>query len=239
MKKLFLSLLIVSGIHVYAQNDAVINDAKVQKRSLAGSFSAISVTDGVELYLTQGNEESIAISASDEKYLERYKTEVSNGTLNIYYDNKGVNWTGNDRRRLKAYVSFKALEKLHASGGAQVKMKSILKSDKLEYIFTSGSQFNGEVDINKMDVSQNSGAQIDITGKADNIKIDVSSGAIFKGYDLVSDFCEAKASSGGAVRVSVNKELTVRASSGGGIRYKGNGVIKDMDVSSGGSVKKG
>ena len=239
MKRIFLSLVVLLSLHVFAQNDQVINDANVQKRTLSGTFSSISVTDGIELYLTQGDEESIAISASDDKYLERYKTEVDNGTLKIYYDNKGVNWTGNEKRKLKAYVSFKTLQKLHGSGGANVKMKSKLNSDKMEYTFTSGSRFTGEVNVNQMDVVQNSGADIKITGKADNLKVDVSSGAIFKGYELTVDYCDAKATSGGAVRINVNKELTVKANSGGGIRYKGTGVIKDMNVNSGGNVKKG
>ena len=239
MKKLLLSLVVLVSLQAFAQNDEVINDANAEKRKLSGSFSTISVTDGIELYLTQGNEESIAVSASDSKYMERYRTEVDNGTLRIYYDNKGVNWTGNEKRRLKAYVSFKTLEKLHASGGANVKMKSTLKGDKLEYTFTSGSRFSGEVDVDQMDVAQNSGAEIEITGKASNLKVDVSSGTIFKGYDLSVDYCDAKATSGGGVRVNVNKELSVKANSGGGIRYKGAGVIKDMNVSSGGNVKKG
>ena len=239
MKRLLFSLVVLFSLQAFAQNDEVINDANAEKRTLSGSFTSISVTDGVELYLTQGNEESIAISASDPKYLERYKTEVDNGTLRIYYDNKGVNWTGNEKRKLKAYISFKTLEKLHGSGGANVKMKSILTSNKMEYIFTSGSRFSGQVNIGEMDVSENSGADVDVTGKATNLKVDVSSGAIFKGYDLVVDYCDAKASSGGGVRVNINKELTVKASSGGGIRYKGNGVIKDMNISSGGNVKKG
>ena len=94
------------------------------------------------------------------------------------------------------------------------------------------------MDIQQFDVVQNSGASIDITGIAGNLKVEVSSGAVFKGYDLATDFCDAKATSGGSVRINVNKELTVRAHSGGGIRYKGNGVIKDMNVNSGGNVKK-
>ncbi len=239
MKKLLFSLSVLLSLQSFAQSDAIINDANAQKRTIPGSFNAISVTDGIELFLTQGNEESLAVSASDSKYLERYKTEITDGTLRIYYDNKGVNWTGNEKRKLKAYVSFKMLEKLHGSGGAQVTMKSILKADKMEYIFTSGSGFEGEVNINQMDVSQNSGAEIDITGRAENLKVDVSSGALFKGYELAVDFCDAKASSGAGVRINVNKELTVKANSGGGIRYRGKGVIKDMNVSSGGIVKKG
>ncbi|MEO6549208.1 MAG: head GIN domain-containing protein [Ferruginibacter sp.] len=239
MKRLFVFFFIVSALSSYAQNDAVINDPNAQKRTLSSTFSTISVTDGVVLYLTQGKDESIAISASDPKYLERYKTEVENGVLRIYYDNKGVNWTGNEKRKLKAYVSFKALEKLNASGGAQVIMKSIITGDKMEYTFTSGSRFTGDVNIGQLDVAQNSGSFIEMNGKAGTLKVEASSGAMFKGYELETDYCEAKATSGGGVRVNVNKELSVKANSGGGIHYKGNGVIKDMNVNSGGIVKKG
>ncbi|MBC7887165.1 MAG: DUF2807 domain-containing protein [Ferruginibacter sp.] len=239
MKSILIFLFAVASLVSFAQNDAVINDPNAQKRILKESFSTISVTDGVDLYLTQGNAESIAISASDPKYLERYKTEVNNGVLKIYYDNKGINWTGNEKRNLKAYVSFKSLEKLNGSGGAHVIMKSVLAADKMEYTFTSGSGFTGAVNINHLDIAQNSGASIEISGKAAKLVVDVSSGAVFKGYELATDFCEAKASSGGSVRINVNKELSVKANSGGGIHYKGNGVVKDMNVNSGGIVKKG
>ncbi|MEO6733371.1 MAG: head GIN domain-containing protein [Ferruginibacter sp.] len=239
MKRLLFSLFIVAGLTSFAQNESVIKDANAQKRTLKESFSSISVTDGVDLYLTRGNEESIAVSAADPKYMERYKTEVDNGVLKIYYDNKGINWTGNEKRNLKAYVSYKMLQKLNASGGAQVTMKSVLDADKMECTFTSGSRFTGEVNIKELDIAQNSGALMEMNGKASNLKIDISSGAQFKGYELAADYCEAKATSAGVVRINVNKELSVRANSGGGVHYKGSGVIKDMNVNSGGIVKKG
>ena len=239
MKKIITLITILLSTYCFAQNSTVINDPNVEKRSLDASFTSISVTDGVSLYLTQGTEESIAISASDQKYIERYKTEVVNGELKIYYDNKGINWTGNEKRNLKAYVSFKMLEKLHASGGSLVTTKSLIKVDKATYTFTSGSKFTGEVNIDELNIIENSGAGIEINGKVDKLNVQVSSGAVFNGYQLVTDYCDAKATSAGGVRITVNKELIVKANSGGGVHYKGKGVIKDMNVSSGGIVKKG
>jgi Putative auto-transporter adhesin, head GIN domain len=238
MKKLFLSLITLITLSAFAQEKTVINDANAQKRNLSGSFTGISVSDGVDLYLTQGNEKSVAVSASDEKFMERFKTEVEDGTLKIYYDNKGINWSVNDRRKLKAYVSFKTLEKLHASGGADVRIQGSLDAENLEMKFTSGSSFNGKIKAKDMMVEQNSGSSINISGSAEKFKVDVSSGAIFKGFDLAVDYCDAKASSGGGVRVTINKELNAKANSGGGVRYKGDAVIKEINVNSGGSVKK-
>ncbi|MGF2414111.1 MAG: head GIN domain-containing protein, partial [Ferruginibacter sp.] len=216
----------------------VIADANAQKRTLNDSFNGISVSDGVDLYLTQGSEESVAVSASEEKYMERFKTEVENGILKIYFDNKGLNWAVNDKRKLKAYVSFKTLEKLHASGGADVKMQGSLDANNLDIKFTSGSAFNGKLIAKELTVEQNSGSAINISGTADKIKIDISSGAVFKGYDLTVEYCDAKASSGGGIRITINKELSAKATSGGGVKYKGDGVIKEINVNSGGSVKK-
>jgi phage pi2 protein 07 len=238
MKKILFSLITFISLSVFAQEKTVINDANAQKRTLAESFTGISVSDGVDLYLTQGNEESVAVSASEEKHRERFKTEVENGILKIYYDNKGVNWSVNDRRKLKAYVSFKTLEKLYASSGADVKVQGSLDAGSLSIKFTSGAVFNGKLKAANVTVEQNSGSVINIEGSAEKFSVDVSSGAVFKGFDLAVDYCNAKASSGGGVRITINKELSAKANSGGGVRYKGNAVIKEIDVNSGGSVKK-
>lgn len=237
MKFLFVTLIAIAGLTAAAQ-EKTINDPNAQKRSLTGSFTAITVSDGIDLYLTQGNEESVAVSASEEKYMERFKTEVVDGTLKIYYDYKGVNWAANDKRKLKAYVSFKTIEKLHASGGAEVNMQGNLNAGSLAMKFTSGSSFEGKITAKELTVEQNSGSAITLSGSAANFKVDISSGAVFKGYDLAVDYCDAKASSGGGVRVTINKELNAKANSGGGIKYKGEAVIKDLNVNSGGLVKK-
>jgi Putative auto-transporter adhesin, head GIN domain len=237
MKKLFLLFITFVSFTAFAQ-EKVLVDANAQKRTLSGSFTAITVSDGIDLYLTQGNEESVAVTTSDEKYMERFKTEVENGTLKIYYDYKGIKWAPNEKRKLKAWVSFKTLEKLHASGGADVNMQSALTADKLDIKFTSGSSFEGKIAVKELIAEQNSGSGINISGSAGNIKVDVSSGAVFKGFDLAVDYCDAKASSGGGVRITINKELNAKANSGGGIKYKGGAVIKELNVNSGGSVKK-
>ncbi len=236
MKKLFLALIAFSSFAASAQNDAVINDANAQKRTLGSSFTAISVSDGIDLYLSQG-EESVAVSASEGKYLDRFITEVVNGTLKIYYNDKGISWSS-DKRKLKAYVSFKTLEKLRASAGSDVTAKSSLELGNLEMDFSSGSSFNGKLNAKQLNIEQSSGSAISISGKADKISVSVSSGADFKGYDLAVDYCDAKASSGAEVHITINKELNAKASSGGGIRYKGEALIRDISISGGGMVKK-
>ena len=238
MKFLFILLSTVFSTAAMAQENTVINDADAKPRTLNASFSAINVSDGIELYLTQGQDESLAVSYGDEKYAERFKTVVENDVLKIYFDNKGINWSDNNRRKLKAYVSFKTLEKLIASGGADVKLPAAINVNNLDMKFTSGAYFKGNIKAKAITVDQNSGSDLNISGSAEKITVDVSSGASFKGFDFAADYCDAKASSGGGVRISVQKELSAKANSGGGIHYKGTAVIRDININSGGIVKK-
>ncbi len=237
MKKILCLFLTVFTLQAFSQ-DVTITDANARKRTLNAAFNAIEVSDGIELYLSQGSEESIAVSVSNDKYLDRFITVVEDGTLKIYYDKKAMVWNNNERRKLKAYVSFKNLQRLKGSSGAQVSVKNVLAVSSLQMAFSSGSQFNGTVAVSNLEATQNSGSEIILSGTADHFKSNLSSGALLKGYDLTVNYCEAKASSGAEVRITVNKEMAARANSGGSIRYKGEGVLKDINVNSGGSVKR-
>jgi len=237
MKKILLSLLSFISVSAFAQ-DAPAKDPGAIERTLSAPFSAIIVSDGIDVYLTQGQSESVAVTSSDEKYMSRFKTEVVGGTLKIYYDNKGINFAFNEKRKLKAWVTFKNIDKLHASGGASVKTSGAIDADKLDMRFTSGSHFTGKITAKELTVDQNSGSGMNVSGRADKITVEGSSGSTFKGYDLAVDYCDAKASSGAGVHITINKELNAKANSGGGIRYKGTALIKDLNVSSGGVVKR-
>ncbi len=237
MKKLLFCLLTFLTVAVFAQ-ETRINDANAVSRTISGTFNAISVSSGIDLYITQGNEELLAVSASEQKYLDRLKTEVVNGTLKIYYNNKGVTWKSGEKKYLKAYVSFKTLVKLNASAGSEVSVNGNINTEKFDLNVSSGAVFTGAIQVKELYTDLSSGAAVKISGKADKLDVDVSSGAEFKGYDLVVDYCSASASSGAGVHVTINKELSAHASSGADIRYKGTALIRDIKVSGGAAVKK-
>jgi hypothetical protein len=91
MKILLAILCTVLSLSLFAQSNTI-NDPKAVPRTLNGSFTAISVTDGIDLYLSSGSTESITVSFSEAKFEEKFKTVVDNGVLKIYYDSEGMNW---------------------------------------------------------------------------------------------------------------------------------------------------
>lgn len=239
MKKIFSAFFLLFSLSAFAQDNKELDNGYTQKRVIMGSFNAIEVTDGIDLFLTQGTADSLMISAADEKYFARFKTDVINGTLKIYYESKGIKWVSGEKGRFKAYLTFKSLEKLMASSGSTVNLKNKLELGDLDLQITSGAVFNGGINAKLINVAQNSGAVVNISGKADKMVIVISSGGMFKGYELAVDNCIATSSSGANVQITINKELTATVSSGGGIHYKGDALIRDISKKSGGVVKRG
>lgn len=230
---LLASLLAIAG---FAQ-DKVINDPNAEVRSV-GSFHGIKISHGIDLIIKQGGTEAVAVSATTKEYRDNIKTEVVNGVLKIYFDTKWYkNWNSNGKK-LKAYVSFKQIDLLDGSSGSYTTVDGSMSVATVKIELSSGASFKGNVEAGSVTVDGSSGATAHISGKAQNARLEASSGAMVYGYDLVSDKCDADASSGGGIQVSVNKELSAEASSGGDIRYKGNGVVTRVSTGSGGSIKK-
>ena len=238
MKKLVLlvSVFLVS-LAVTAQK--AINDANAVKRDVK-DFHSIRVSHGIDVLLSEGSEEAVAVSANDPKLRDKIITEVVNGELRIYFDNDFWNeFRHLSTRRLRAYVSFVKLDGVKASSGSTVKIDGTIKATKLNMETSSGASINGKVEAGELNVGQSSGSTMNLSGTVSGKLIaDGSSGSTFHGYDLAVENCEADLSSGAGVQVTVNKELSVEASSGGYVKYKGNGLIRNIRTSSGGSVSK-
>jgi hypothetical protein len=235
MKKIS-SLLLLAGITATLYSQKTINDPNAEKRSVSG-YHAILVSHGIDLYLSQGDEETVAVSASDVKYRDRIKTEVVNGVLKIWYDydrNLKMDW-GN--KRMKAYVSAKNIDRLEGSGGSDIEIYGTLKASELKLGLSGGSDFEGKVEGSTITVEQSGGSDISISGRVSTLKIDASGGSDFAGYDLISESCEIEASGGSDVTITVNKELNASASGGSDVHYKGNASVKNAK-SGGSTIKK-
>jgi len=236
MKKwifLLASCFFLSG--VLAQS--VVNDRNAQVRTVT-AFHAIKVSTGIHLYLVQGNEEKVVVSAADETYRNRIRTEVEGGVLHIYYDNQIWKWSDFGRKELKAYVSCKSLDGLSTSSGAQVEVDGILKSANLAMNFSSGSRFSGKVEAGVLSLDGSSGAKATLAGKAGDLRAEASSGSKLSGYDLAAGKCDVRVSSGAHIDISVEKEMAASAHSGGHVNYQGTGVIREVHTGSGGSVSR-
>ena len=236
MKKILLFAGILMASFAGQAQKFVIKDANAEIRNLTG-FNAISVSHAVDLFLTQGDEEGVAVSASDAEYRSRIKTTVEGGVLKIWYDGAGINWPGNNKR-LKAYISFKTLQSINASGASDITMNGTLKSESLKITLSGASDFKGSLNVQTLNLNISGASDAKLDGTSGVVSVQASGASDLKGYDLVSETCHAQASGASSIKITVNKELNVVASGASDVYYKGPGSIHDIRTSGASSVSK-
>ncbi|WP_019947355.1 head GIN domain-containing protein [Hymenobacter aerophilus] len=200
-------------------------------------FTAIEVSNGIELNLTTGAQR-VEATAETAELLARLKTEVRNGVLKVYFDREKDEQQGRKSyvRTLHVEVAAPLINKLSGSSGAKLTVPGPYATDKLAADLSSGASLVADFRAATLDLDLSSGATATLTGKAKELKVDVSSGAEFKGRTLEAAACEASASSGGSIAVNVQENLQANASSGGGVNYSGPAKVRKT-TSSGGSVR--
>jgi hypothetical protein len=240
MKRLI--IIVIAGLFMapavgQQTGQTVINDPHAVLRDVKG-YHGINVSNAIDVYLSAGDQETVAVSAVDTKWRDRIRTEVKDGILHIWVDHEGWSWGGGSRK-MRAYVSFKALDKVSASGASNVYVDGVITGPYLEISLSGASDFKGAIKVGELKLDQTGASDARIVGTVAGVMTVHSSGASdLKGYDLVTDTCNAHAMGASDIRITVNKELNVHASGASGIYYKGRAVIRELHSSGASSVSR-
>jgi len=215
-----------------------INDANAEIRE-AKNFHAIKLSNAFDVYITQSNEESVAVSASDVKYRNEIEVKVEGGVLIIGLKRSSLTkkWNGS-KMKLRAYISFKNIDKLDVSGACDVSIQGKIKEENLKIVLSGASDIKGEFDVQKMNIDLSGASDMTVTGLASNLSIEASGASSFKGYDFKTDYCDADISGASSIKITVNKELSARASGASDLRYQGDGLIRDIKTNGASSVSR-
>jgi Putative auto-transporter adhesin, head GIN domain len=127
-KVYFFAILLVTGSKLFSQQ---LSDSNAQSR-IATGFHSIHVSHAFDVYLTQGNQEFLAISARDKKYLPQIKTEVKDGELRVWHDGGNIHDWNTKKMKLKIYVSFINLDKVDVDKDCHVYAVGEWKDNELK-----------------------------------------------------------------------------------------------------------
>ncbi len=202
MKSLFVALFIISCSHVFAQQ-TIINDKNAVQRDIT-SFTGIKVSGGMDVFLSQGDNYSLAVSAGDEKYIDNIKTEVKNDILYITYESGNA---GRDRgdKKLRAYISFKSIVSLEGAGACEFYITDSLNLNSLLIRLSGASDIKGTIAITNLSLELSGASTAKVNGNAQNVKLDASGASDLKSYDLKTENCVAKLSGASDVRLTVTE----------------------------------
>ena len=238
MKKIqvMLMAILVSAV-LFAQK--TINDPNAEPRNLSG-FHAIKISNAFNVYISQGNEDAVAVSASKAEYKAKIITKVENGVLIIRFDEDKNFWKGwnGDKQKLTAYISIKKIDRLDVSGACDVFFEDGVSSEDLSVRLSGASDLKGKIDAKKLSFDISGASDATISGNAAELSVEASGASDFKGYELVTNYCTAEASGASSVNITVNKELNAKASGASSVRFKGEGLIRDIKTSGSSNVTR-
>jgi hypothetical protein len=227
-------LLLILSSAVAQTSKKMVVDGAAQDRNLSG-FTSINVSNAFDVYISQGNQDAVGVSASDESATNNIKTYISGGVLYLSFNQKS--WGSWKNNKLKAYITVKNLEKLSVSGACNVSFLDPIISDKLLVSISGASDIKGPVKVNSLKVGASGASNISLSGTATDVDFNISGACSIKSLDLVTDNCAVVASGASSVKLTINKFLKANISGASDIRYKGTVSMFNTKTSGASSIK--
>ncbi len=212
-----------------------------EQRALSG-FTAIDVTDGIQLEIRPGQSDAALVEASTAQYRRMLKTVVEGSVLKVYFDYQHEpNWKGlvNSHEVFKVIVTAKELHSLQAADGAMVTLAKDLTTgppSALVVQLRSGAHLAGAVQVQQLDIQLRGGATAQLTGAATALQVRVTEGSAFSSPQLKTDQCTAFAASASTAQFVARKTLDASAVNEATITYSGPAQLTQARREQGGQV---
>jgi hypothetical protein len=186
-------------------------------------FSEVSLSGIGNLYIEQGDEDSVIIEA-EENILPELTTTVQGKKLLIGV-RTGINVI--PTQKINYYVTMKNIDSIRVLGAGNIYINDEIQADALHVDLTGfGSIKIDELKTKSLEILISGAGNIDIAGVADRQRIRISGAGKYEAGDLLSQDTDVIVSGLGGATVWVEDNLSVVISGGGNIDYYGNPQTK-------------
>lgn len=198
--------------------------AQETKNVTINNFTGVSVSVGINLFLTQGSTESAKIVAKEE-VIDEVIVEQNGDQVRVHWKENKNQTAKSKSKTAKVYITYKTLTSMSASTGSSIVTENNLKTDKMQAKVSTGASINAKIDCSSLELSTSTGANASFSGTATNMDLKSSTGSNIDALNLVSAYAKVKVSTGANAKVNVTKGLETITSTGGNIRYRGNAAV--------------
>jgi hypothetical protein len=220
MKQLLYSALLFNLLWISA--------CKKQMETSAASyalteFDTLKLESVFEVFLIQGNENSLRIEAA-KKILEAIDFDISNNTLKLKNTFKG-SWRYPQKNKVKLYITFNQISKIYVNESCHIKTMNALKGNEIGLIM--GSKYNSadlELDCSTFYYWNNfpCGGQIKLSGKTNELKLWNVALMAIDARALRTNFALVNNASKGNCSINCTQRLSYKITGSGNIIVKGN-----------------
>lgn len=221
---------------VLAQEKAI-RDAYAVKQTLSGSFHSVQVSSAIECYLSQGEEESLAVSVYPEELRSHVLTSIDKGVLKIRMD-ESKKWWSYRNSRVRVYVSCRHVDQITLTGASQLRIVDEVKGGRVAIECSGASDMKGRVEAEELSVQLTGASHASLKGRTKELAIEASGSSDFRGFELISSECRVNASGASNIEVYAKDGLDILASGASNVDYKGQPRVKTAKTSGSSTLTK-
>lgn len=204
-----------------------------EQRSVS-TFSQLEVNGVFNLYISQGDTESVKIE-TDSNLLKLIETKNYGNKLTIKMETEGKNLQAT---RINVFLTIKNIEKFEFNMIGNIETTTALNMGKVQIMGTGVGNSKLELNSEKVDGEFSTVGTVTLKGKIQNLTLNCSGVGDLDALDLNADTLVLTSSGVGNVEVNAEKEISITSSGVGSVKYKGNAVVKEMNANGIGRVKK-
>jgi len=222
---IFMAVLIFMGTNIHAEQE---------KRNVS-TFNGISLKVSAELYLTQGNNQSVSINA-EPSTLENLVTEVKGHVLIIRSIKKDFFSSAKPNKNIKIYITCPDISSISVTGSGTVFNKNPLTSRIIDIsVMGSGNIVLSGLNSESVKGTIMGSGKISLASRnvANEFKLFISGVGYYKGAEFPVKIADVKISGSGDAVVNATNDLDVHISGSGQVLYTGNPNITTAIIGSG------
>lgn len=239
--KLILSLIIISAL---GMGVLLLGSCKSKKKTHepvtteerpVQPFTSIEVDGLFPVEISQdGNAELVKVEATNTMQ-NRIMVNSNNGKLVISME-EGADI--DEHNKAKVYINIKKINSLNFRSVGSLSTSGTLKLDSLYLTSESVGKLNLDIEADFIRTSLNSVGATVLKGKVREARINNKSVGTLSAYELKAGTLMIHNTAIGSAEVYADSAFYIRSSAVGTLYYKGPGVVKEMDATGLGKVKK-
>ena len=197
--------------------------SKTETRDLP-EFTAIRIDYPAEIFIRQGEKQSVTISA-DDNLLPQLRTNVSGGVLTLVSNESNYRRRVNPTMPVQIEITVKDLREVSYPTAGSVRIENF-QTDSLKItVDGAGELFLEDVTIGRLAVDLNGAGSVTAHGTGDSLVLRVDGVGSFKGADLSVVTAQVTINGAGSAVVWVKEQLTVNINGIGSVNYYGSPTV--------------
>ena len=209
------------------------NGRVIEENREVYEFRKIKIDGVVNVHLIQGEKEEVRVETDEnlQPYIHVYTT--GNTLVLDTEDGRDYKFTRNE-----IYVTFVNLEMIEMDGVGNLKCADPLNIQSLTMEKDGVGSADILINCEELKIKQGGVGNLNLSGNANIFELRNTGVGSVNAYNLVSNYADVKNTGVGSTEVNANKEISIHSTGVGSVKYRGSAVIKEINASGIGSVKK-